>query len=114
MLSINPSYRSKLHAMPPRFTLEGRTLNIAYKDILIYDADTIIIPITIDNQLWSYSCRLLGFDGPELKVKKSDLVGFSEEDQKYIKDSSYKAKDYLDSLLVDKVIIVKTGKFDKY
>ena len=64
--------------MPPKFTLSGRILKVNYKDILIYDADTINAPITIDNQLWSYAFRLLGFDGPEIKIKKVDLIEFSE------------------------------------
>jgi hypothetical protein len=64
----------------PKFSFKGRTLELNGNQIRIYDADTIFVPISIEGVMYTYSCRLLGYDGPEKRPKKSDLNTLSSEE----------------------------------
>lgn len=85
----------------PQFTLQNN-IYLA-KCVKCYDADTIHIVIEFEGKLSRFLCRLLGIDTAELRSK-------DHEEKKYAKE----ARDYLKSLILDKLVIVKCGDFDKY
>ena len=85
----------------PLFTLSG--LKTEAKCVKCYDADTIHIVIYLNNSLQRFVCRLVGIDSAEIKSKNA-----SE------KEAAIKARDYLKEMILDKLINVECGKFDKY
>ena len=87
------------------FTLEGET--IRGKCVSVYDGDTIkcvfSIPNTINNQLYKWNCRLSRVDTPELRTKNIKEKEFGK-----------KVRDKLREQILNKVIELKCGEFDKY
>ena len=85
----------------PLFTLSG--LHTDVKCVKCYDADTIHIVIHLNNSLQRFVCRLVGIDSAEIKSKNAKE-----------KEAAIKARDYLKDMILDKIINVECGKFDKY
>ena len=83
------------------FTLENLKCNA--KCVKCYDADTIHIVIYFGNELQRFKCRLIGIDSAEIKSK-------NEKEKQH----AIKAKEYLEKLILDKIIFVHCGLFDKY
>lgn len=87
------------------FTLEGQT--IRGKCVSVYDGDTIKcvfpIPNTSDNQLYKWNCRLGRVDTPELRTKNLKEKEFGK-----------KVRDNLRSEILNKIVELKCGEFDKY
>jgi endonuclease YncB( thermonuclease family) len=85
----------------PLFTLSG--LQLDAKCVKCYDADTIHIVIHLNNKLQRFVCRLIGIDSAEIKSKNNNE-----------KEAAIKARDYLKDMILNKIINVECGKFDKY
>jgi len=84
-----------------KFIFEGLiTIAKVYK---VYDGDTISIIFKYNNEFIRDSCRIAGIDTPELSR-------CSDEE----KQMGYIARDYLKTLILDKVIKVQFIKPDKY
>ena len=87
------------------FTLEGQT--IRGKCVSVYDGDTIKcvfpIPNTSDNRLYKWNCRLGRVDTPELRTKNQKEKEFGK-----------KVRDNLRSQILNKIVELKCGEFDKY
>ncbi len=87
------------------FTLEGQT--IRGKCVSVYDGDTIKcvfpIPNTSDNRLYKWNCRLGRVDTPELRTKNKKEKEFGK-----------KVRDNLRSQILNKIVELKCGEFDKY
>lgn len=73
------------------------------KIISVYDGDSVVIVFPYKMEFVKYSCRIAGIDAPELR-----------NSGKREKELATKARDFLRSLILDKVVFVKFGKFDKY
>ena len=71
--------------------------------VKVYDGDTITILFRFNKQYYKTSCRILGIDTPELRTKNLKE-----------KAAGYKARDFLSGFILDKIILIKFGKFDKY
>ena len=84
-----------------RFSFEG--LERQSRVVKVYDGDTITILFRFNKQYYKTSCRILGIDTPELRTKNLKE-----------KAAGYKAKDFLSGFILDKIILIKFGKFDKY
>ena len=84
-----------------KFTLENNVY--LAKCVKCYDADSIHIVINFGDKLSRFICRLYGIDTAELRSKNPD-------EKKYARES----RDYLKTIILDKLIIVKCGEFDKY
>jgi endonuclease YncB( thermonuclease family) len=84
-----------------KFSLNGKIF--LAKCVKCYDADTIHVVFHIFNQFSRFTCRLFGIDTAEIKSK-------DELEKKY----AITARDYLRNLILDKLIIIKCGEFDKY
>ena len=88
-----------------QFTFEGRKCE--GKVVSVYDGDTvkIVIPLT-DNEpdrLYRWNCRLTGVDTPELRTRC-----------KIEKEHGYKVRDCLREKILNKMVYLRCGEFDKY
>ena len=75
------------------------------KCISVYDGDTITIAIKPfeTEEIYKYNIRLSGIDTPEIRTKNLDE-----------KKKGLEIRDLLREKILNKFIIIKCGKFDKY
>ena len=85
----------------PIFTLDSKEFNA--KCTKCYDADTVHLVFLYNGQLSRWTCRLEGIDSAEIK---------SNDEQE--REFAIKSRDYLKGLILDKIVTIKCGKFDKY
>ena len=85
----------------PEFTLSGLVTDA--KCTKCYDADTVHLVIPYHGNFYRWTCRLEEIDSAEIKSKNKDESDFAKV-----------SRDYLKSIILDKIISVKCGKFDKY
>ena len=78
------------------------------KVLKVYDGDTIWVAIKLKGCIFKIKVRLYGIDTPEMKPPRSKLN--REEEIKKAKE----ARDYLASLINNKMIILKSEGFGKY
>ena len=85
----------------PEFSLKNEVKKA--KVVSVYDGDTIRVVFPILNKLYKWNCRITGVDTPELRTR-------DELEKKY----GYEVRDKLRDKILDKVVTVKCGDFDKY
>lgn len=85
----------------PLFSLEG--MKCKAKVVSIYDGDTVTCIFPFKNEYYKWKCRLIGIDTPELRTKNVKE-----------KEHGYKARDYLRSLVLHKIVDIECFEFDKY
>ena len=87
----------------PMFSLEGS--KIKAKVVSVYDGDTIkcVFPLGDSKKLYKWNCRLSGVDTPELRTR-----------HKKEKEMGYKVRDDLREKILNKVVTLNCGSFDKY
>ena len=85
----------------PKFSLEGQ--KVKAKVVSVYDGDTVKCVFPLHNTLYKWNCRLEGVDTPELRTK-------NKLEKKY----GYIVRDKLREKILNKVIKIKCGDFDKY
>jgi endonuclease YncB( thermonuclease family) len=85
----------------PWLSLDGITCQCKIVDV--YDADTVTIALHFNNQLYKVKCRLFGIDSAEKRTKNLEE-----------KKVALEATEWLSTLIKDKVIWVKCGKWGKY
>ena len=73
------------------------------KVVSVYDGDTIKVVFPFHETLYKWNCRLSRVDTPELRTK-------NELEKKF----GYEVRDKLRKKILNKVINVKCGEFDKY
>lgn len=78
------------------------------KVLKVYDGDTIWVAIKLKGSIFKIKVRLYGIDTPEMKPSRSKLN--RDEEIKKAKE----ARDYLASLINNKIIILKSEGFGKY
>lgn len=87
------------------FSLEGETLR--GKCVSVYDGDTIKcvfpIPNTLDKKLYKWNCRLVRVDTPEIRTKNLKEKEFGK-----------KVRDQLREQILNKIVDLQCGEFDKY
>lgn len=83
------------------FSLEGQEHRAKIVDV--YDGDTIKCVFPIHDTLYRWNCRLSGVDTPELRTRC-----------KPEKEYGYKVRDYLREKILNKMVYVRCGDFDKY
>lgn len=83
------------------FTLENQIFS--GKVVKVYDGDTIHIVFPYFGKMYKWSCRLTGIDTPELRTS-------NEKEKLYGKQ----VRDALRDKIMDKVVKIKCGEFDKY
>jgi micrococcal nuclease len=88
----------------PKFTLENKC--VVGKCVNVYDGDTVHVVFRIPNlndQAYKWVIRLTGIDTPEMKSKNP-----------VEKAAAVRARDYLRGEILDKIVVVECGEFDKY
>tara|TARA_Y100000813_G_scaffold106893_1_gene76436 strand:+ start:171 stop:593 length:423 start_codon:yes stop_codon:yes gene_type:complete len=85
----------------PNFSLKD--LVIDAKVISVYDGDTIKCIFPFKGEFFKWNCRLSGIDTPEIRTKC-----------KKEKEYGYKVRDILRNRILNKVVSLKCGSFDKY
>ena len=71
--------------------------------VKVYDGDTVTILFRYNKQYYKTSCRIIGIDTPELRTKNLKE-----------KKAGYEAKQFLEGLILEKILLVKFGKDGKY
>ena len=84
-----------------QFSLKGEKKRC--KVVSVYDGDTIKVVFPIHNTLYKWNCRINGVDTPELRTK-------NQLEKKY----GYEVRDKLREKILDKVVTINCGDFDKY
>lgn len=106
MYSYFQNYRKKLetinHNDIPKFTFETGE-KIYAKVYKVYDGDTISVIFRWHRQYIKTSCRILGLDTPEIRTKNLEE-----------KKLGIEVRDFLRSLILDKVVKIKLYHNDKY
>jgi len=69
----------------------------------VYDGDTLNAVILHHNKLTKLRIRMLGYDSPEIRTKNLEM-----------KQKGLEARDYLKSLVLDKIVRLECHDFDKY
>ena len=82
-------------------SLEGKVYTA--KIVYIYDGDTMHVVFKEFGEFYRWNCRISGVDTPELRTKNDAE-----------KAMGYKVRDHLRKDLMDKVVKIKCGEFDKY
>ena len=85
----------------PWFSLEG--LETQCKIVSIYDADTFTVVLPFNTNMYKVKCRLIGIDSAEIRTKNLDE-----------KKIGIEGRDWLRTILLDKVIWIKCGSWGKY
>jgi endonuclease YncB( thermonuclease family) len=92
--------------IPKLYTLNGKEKWARVVDV--YDGDTLNIIFFVGSELQNHKFRLYGIDTPEIKPLKS----ISNRDE--VIDSAKKSKEYLASLILNKVVYIKFRQEEKY
>lgn len=85
----------------PLFSLVGQEHNAKVVDV--YDGDSIKIVIKLSGSFQKFNCRLADIDTPELRSKNMNEKLYAHYVKKKVEND-----------LLNKIIKVKCGKFDKY
>ena len=85
----------------PEFSLEGKELKA--KVVSVYDGDTVKCVFPLNDQIYKWNCRLSGIDTPELRTR-------NKKEKKF----GYEVRDYLREKILNKVVTLECGEFDKY
>ncbi len=85
----------------PLFSLEGHNKQAKCTDV--YDGDTVKLVFRFGMGLYRWNCRIAGIDTPEIR-------GSSDNEKKL----AYEAKQKVVDMILNKVVYVSCGKFDKY
>lgn len=73
------------------------------KCVDVYDGDTIQVVFSLKDDLFRWTCRLTGIDTPEIRTK-------NKKEKKF----GYTVRQKLREKILNKMLKVKCGNFDKY
>lgn len=83
------------------FSFEGQ--NKTAKVVSVYDGDTVKVVFPVLNKLFKFNCRISGVDTPEIRTRN-----------KVEKEYGLLVRDKLREKILDKVVTIKCGDFDKF
>jgi micrococcal nuclease len=83
------------------FSLVGESFDA--KVVKVYDGDTVHVVFKYFGRFLKWNCRVAHVDTPELRTK-------NEEEKK----KGYEVRDKLRELILNKIVKIKCGEFDKY
>ena len=84
-----------------RFSLKDQVKQAKCVDV--YDGDTIQLVFPLQDELFRWTCRLIGIDTPEIRTR-------NKKEKKF----GYTVRDKLREQILNKVVTVKCDDFDKY
>lgn len=86
----------------PHFSFKGQ--EVTAKCVKVYDGDSITVIFKIfDLPFMQYSIRINGIDTAEIRTNNPDEKKFA-----------YETREYVESLIMNKIIRLQLGDFDKY
>ncbi len=88
------------------FSFDGSTVRA--KCLSVYDGDTITVAFDVYGNFYKFNIRMNGYDAPEMKPDKTSIT------YNIAKMKAIEARDHLASLLLDKIIKLECGPYDKY
>jgi endonuclease YncB( thermonuclease family) len=88
------------------FSLDGRV--VAAKIVSVYDGDTCFAVFRMGDEFVKFRLRIKGYDSPEMKPPLNQVNREKE------KEDAQKAKKELERLVLNKVVTLHCGKWDKY
>lgn len=88
------------------YTLEGLVLRAKVVDV--YDGDTCTVIFKLNKRYEKHKVRMYGYDSPEMKPSRSD------PNRDEIKKKAKYAKKLLEEKILNKIVILRCGKWDKY
>ena len=92
---------SKVDKKIKRFSLENQRK--IGKCVDVYDGDTIQVVFQMQSELFRWTCRLVGIDTPEIRTRN-----------KTEKEFGYKVRKHLREKILNKMVVIECGEFDKY
>ncbi len=104
--SVNKELLNSTYQNTPTFLLPKKKMKA--KVLKVYDGDTIWVSLILYKKLFKFNCRMIGYDSPEMKP----LLSNPNRNQEIIAAKS--AKDYLANLILNKIVDIQFGDFDKY
>ena len=84
-----------------RFSLENQSK--IGKCVHVYDGDTIQVVFPLQGELFRWTCRLSGVDTPEIRTRNNIEKQFG-----------YDVRNYLREKILNKMVVIECGEFDKY
>ena len=88
------------------WSLKGKKLKC--KPVHVYDGDTIHVVVIMNNKPFKWKVRMLGYDSPEMKPP------LAQENREQEIESAKQARDTLADWILDKIVDIEFGEFDKY
>ena len=88
------------------FSLDKNIVDV--KIVRVYDGDTCFGVFLLQNRPVKYKIRMFGYDSPEMKP----LLKTPNRDKEII--AAHKAKQELEKLVLNKIVKLECGKWDKY
>lgn len=85
----------------PELTFENQTM--ICKVIEVYDGDTVTLCFKFRGKYFKKRCRLYGINAPEIRTKNLQE-----------KQQAYNSKNYVHTILQDKIVIFNCKGYDKY
>ena len=92
---------NKIDSTVKEFGFHGETKEA--KVVSVYDGDTVKVVFPVLRKLYKFNCRLQGVDTPELRTR-----------DKTEKAYGIKVRDLLREKILNKVVTIHCGDFDKY
>ena len=92
---------SNIDDSTPEFSFENQ--RVVAKVVSVYDGDTIKVVFPLHETLYKWNCRLTGVDTPEIRTR-------CDVEKQY----GYKVRDCLREKILNKIVTLKCGEFDKY
>ena len=99
-------YKNKTFENTINWSLKDKKFYV--KVLKVYDGDTIWITIRLNMKIYKIKTRLYGIDTPEIKPLKS----MPNRDKEISK--AKESKKFLEDLVLNKIIKIKCGNWDKY
>tara|TARA_A100001015_G_scaffold164873_1_gene183306 strand:- start:53 stop:505 length:453 start_codon:yes stop_codon:yes gene_type:complete len=99
-------YKNKTFENTMNWSLKDKIFYV--KVLKVYDGDTIWITIRLNMKIYKIKTRLYGIDTPEIKPLKS----MPNRDKEISK--AKESKKFLEDLVLNKIIKIKCGNWDKY
>lgn len=88
------------------FSLENKKFET--KIVKVYDGDTCFAVFLLNNQPVKFKIRMEGYDSPEMKPL------LSQKNREEEIEKAKKAKSELERLVLNKIVSLECGKWDKY
>ena len=85
----------------PMLSFEGQIIKA--KVVSVYDGDTIKAIFPLKDKFYKWNCRLTGIDTPELRTRNTNEKKFG-----------YEVRDILRDKILNKIVNLHCGDFDKY